>query len=346
MKHGAPPKRKCTHEGCNNGVIRAGVCWTHGARHHYGTGKRDDNISGSTATDDDLSYPSTEDNSCHESNGGDSDGSSPSAKDNTSKKASDSLINRAGNNMETTSGSTAMDENDASLPPAKDNHPNKRRICLHPSCTKWAQTGEVCLAHLICIPAQDDGADKQKSNNDDEEHSKIIAIPPLSENKKLGLVVDFSKESHGALIKRILPDCTFKDEVQVGDRIVTNDGQKVNKSDDLRTGSDRVRQFGIIRSSVAVGSGAKRQCKHSGCSKPALVGGACLIHFKPKSLPKCNFEGCTNNAQRRGFCKRHREEKESSHASNGVDWDGLAPPAEESPPKKRQITKRRDTSDA
>jgi len=61
---------------------------------------------------------------------------------------------------------------------------------------------------------------------------------------KLGLSIVF-EEGSGAVVTGISDACTFRDEVQIGDLIVTIDGKEILNSDDLRVGNDRVRRLGI-----------------------------------------------------------------------------------------------------
>lgn len=77
---------------------------------------------------------------------------------------------------------------------------------------------------------------------------------------RLGLTLNVNKNDpeNGAVITAINPACTFKDQLEVGDRIVTIDGQKVTKIEDLHVNKDKLRKFGIVQkknqgAAVAVG---------------------------------------------------------------------------------------------
>ena len=64
---------------------------------------------------------------------------------------------------------------------------------------------------------------------------------------KLGLTIRVDKTLGGCTITAIDPACTFKDRVEVGDRIVTIDGQKVTKIADLQINNTKQRQFGVVK---------------------------------------------------------------------------------------------------
>lgn len=66
---------------------------------------------------------------------------------------------------------------------------------------------------------------------------------------RLGLTLNVDKNDpeNGAVITAINPACTFKDQLEVGDRIVTIDGQKVTKIEDLHVNKDKLRKFGIVQ---------------------------------------------------------------------------------------------------
>ncbi len=66
---------------------------------------------------------------------------------------------------------------------------------------------------------------------------------------RLGLTLNVNKNDpeNGAVITAINPACTFKDQLEVGDRIVTIDGQKVTKIEDLHVNKDKLRKFGIVQ---------------------------------------------------------------------------------------------------
>ena len=69
----------------------------------------------------------------------------------------------------------------------------------------------------------------------------------------LGLTLEFRQVSEdsnltSAVITKISSKCTFKDEIAIGDRLMTIDGVAVTKLEDLEMGKDRkVRMFGIAK---------------------------------------------------------------------------------------------------
>lgn len=68
---------------------------------------------------------------------------------------------------------------------------------------------------------------------------------------RLGIIIEFNAGEDGAVIKVIGPKCTFRDKIQLGDRIVSIDGRALTKSADLQIGNDRSRIFGIIPLPIA-----------------------------------------------------------------------------------------------
>ena len=69
----------------------------------------------------------------------------------------------------------------------------------------------------------------------DGENPDLIAIP-LSKGA-LGVSVKFCKSADSAVITEILPTCTFRDRIEVGDRLVTVDGKIVSSEKDLPKGT-------------------------------------------------------------------------------------------------------------
>ena len=64
---------------------------------------------------------------------------------------------------------------------------------------------------------------------------------------KLGLTLSVLPNGEGAKIVAIDPACTFKGQVEVGDRIVTIDNKRVEKLEDLTVGKEKMRKFGIAK---------------------------------------------------------------------------------------------------
>mmetsp|Transcript_2790 Transcript_2790/g.4114 ORF Transcript_2790/g.4114 Transcript_2790/m.4114 type:complete len:1196 (+) Transcript_2790:84-3671(+) len=67
---------------------------------------------------------------------------------------------------------------------------------------------------------------------------------------KLGLTVRVDKVLGGCTITAIAPACKFKDRVEVGDRIVTIDGQKISKIADLQINNTKMRSFGVVKKTI------------------------------------------------------------------------------------------------
>ena len=76
-----------------------------------------------------------------------------------------------------------------------------------------------------------------------EEHETVIFYAPPG---KLGFSVRVNKEMGGARIVKVDKMCRVKDQVQVGDRLVTMNGINITKTSDVHN-SLKVRKFEIIR---------------------------------------------------------------------------------------------------
>lgn len=68
---------------------------------------------------------------------------------------------------------------------------------------------------------------------------------------RLFLTLESFKDGVGAVVGAIDPSCAFKEEIRVGDCIVSIDGTKLSKIEDLLAGTDRVRKLGIHRPPLA-----------------------------------------------------------------------------------------------
>jgi len=98
-----------------------------------------------------------------------------------------------------------------------------------------------------------------KSNIGSDSSSAVLYIK--AQAGKLNLKVNFFPNQVGAVITAIYEACTFKHQINVGDRIVTINGyHKVNKFEDLSIGiNEPVRIIGIMRGGVQ--EGGKKQGK-------------------------------------------------------------------------------------
>lgn len=98
----------------------------------------------------------------------------------------------------------------------------------------------------------------------------------------LGLRLKFGKakgtNEGGAEITRVDPRCSFKEQVAVGDRIVTIDDKKITSMEDVKLNKDRVRKLGIVKCPRSVmeaeqnrraAKKAKRSKKSKGSGSPA-----------------------------------------------------------------------------
>ncbi|KAL3803444.1 hypothetical protein ACHAWO_003599 [Cyclotella atomus] len=71
--------------------------------------------------------------------------------------------------------------------------------------------------------------------------TSFLSVPP----GKIGLLL--SVDNSGATVAKIEADGKFRDEIEVGDRIVTIDGARITKAADLQVNNDKVRVFGIAK---------------------------------------------------------------------------------------------------
>mmetsp|Transcript_38375 Transcript_38375/g.80445 ORF Transcript_38375/g.80445 Transcript_38375/m.80445 type:complete len:617 (+) Transcript_38375:105-1955(+) len=80
----------------------------------------------------------------------------------------------------------------------------------------------------------------------DEDGNELLLLP-ISPGK-LGISLQFCKDEVGAIIFAIDATCTFKDYIEVGDRLITVDGNVISKAEDISGGNDgRVRMIGIAK---------------------------------------------------------------------------------------------------
>ena len=75
---------------------------------------------------------------------------------------------------------------------------------------------------------------------------------------KLGLTLSILANGNGAEVRSVDPACTFKGKIDVGDRIVSIDGRRIEKIEDLTVGKDRVRKFGVAKAATANPEAAKK----------------------------------------------------------------------------------------
>jgi hypothetical protein len=80
----------------------------------------------------------------------------------------------------------------------------------------------------------------------------IILVTP----GKIGLTLSIDKTLGGATITKVDPTCRFKEQLSVGDRIVTIDGFRIKSIADLQLNNDKVRRFGIVRKALPAATAA------------------------------------------------------------------------------------------
>ena len=141
----------------------------------------------------------------------------------------------------------------------------EKKKCRIFQCTNLAIREGVCWRHgakeLILGKQSNSGAQQkgkgQQANTGIHhgEDTKTVIIPALQPNEKLGIFVKFNAQEYkGALVTGInKPVCRFSDQIEVGDRIVTNNGKLVKSLQDLKpiTGVG-TRRFEVVSAAVAL----------------------------------------------------------------------------------------------
>lgn len=136
------------------------------------------------------------------------------------------------------SGTTAGSKHSPSQQKQKSD--NKRKICSTHECNNVAVKNGVCKRH---------GAKKPVGHD-----IKTITIPANQANDLLGIVVEFNEQKFkGALVSGIDNEvCRFRDQIDVGDRIISNNGKMVKCAQDLKpvTGVGE-RRFQVITAAAS-----------------------------------------------------------------------------------------------
>jgi hypothetical protein len=73
--------------------------------------------------------------------------------------------------------------------------------------------------------------------------TQLLTVSP----GKLGLTVKVDRALGGCTISAIDPLCTFKDQVEIGDRLVTVDGKIITQIADLHINNTKMRTFGVVK---------------------------------------------------------------------------------------------------
>jgi len=136
----------------------------------------------------------------------------------------------------------------------------RKSQCIKLYCACY-DAGIDCVDDCTCkkcknTPKARAAADKAEMEAKKERQRKLDLIAAAKEEAtmllivspgRLGLTLKIDKVLGGATITEIDPACTFKGQLEVGDRIVTIDGKKVTKVADLQVDKDKVRKFGIAK---------------------------------------------------------------------------------------------------
>jgi len=125
--------------------------------------------------------------------------------------------------------------------------PNASIYCSIEGCkTRAKRKGGTCQKHDPNKPP--DKRKKVRKNPPGVVHYPII-IPIKVSAGKLGLGIKFYSNQQGAVITTIHDTCSFKDQINVGDRIVNiNGSHAVTKLEDLSIGMNEPnRIIGIVK---------------------------------------------------------------------------------------------------
>ncbi len=162
--------------------------------------------------------------------------SSSPAKAASASAAADAQQNNAVQHLD--SGTTAGSKHSPSQQKQKSD--NKMKICSTHECNNVAVKNGVCKRHGAKEPVGHD--------------IKTIIIPANQANDLLGIVVEFNEHKFkGALVSGIDNEvCRFRDQIDVGDRIITNNGKMVKCAKDLKalTGVGE-RRFQVITAAAS-----------------------------------------------------------------------------------------------
>ena len=153
---------------------------------------------------------------------------------------------------------------------------------------------------------------------------------------KLNLKVNFFPNQVGAVITAIYESCTFKHQVNVGDRIVTINGyHKVSKFEDLSIGiNEPVRIIGIMRGGVQEGGKKQQKGIKRKITDATLVS---LPNVPPKPMRPLTAYHI--------FFQLEREyliQSDTSTAADATDTDNKEDEKKDSPPKAKRQTKNSD----
>ena len=102
------------------------------------------------------------------------------------------------------------------------------------------------IAHTIEVMVVSRTEEEDTHSMADAAEGKMLLLT-VSPGKLLGLTIRIDKILGGCTINKIDLVCTFKDQVEIGDRIVTIDGQKITTLADFQINNAKTRKFGVIK---------------------------------------------------------------------------------------------------
>ena len=119
---------------------------------------------------------------------------------------------------------------------------------LHNSCTTVASKQPAVKARQSkkVAPSSARVLCWQSSKEVAPSSARVLTVLTVSPGK-LGLTLSVLPNGDGAKIIAINPACSFKGIVELGDRIVTIDGNRVEKLEDLTVGGEKRRKFVIAK---------------------------------------------------------------------------------------------------
>ena len=118
-----------------------------------------------------------------------------------------------------------------------------KTLNVHCSGTQGIMSSTACHDNCKCKNCKNPKGVNPTSKYDLPPTLIVLTVSP----GKLGLTLSVLPNGEGAKIVAIDPACTFKGRVEVGDRIVTIDGKRVEKLEDLTVGKEKMRKFGIAK---------------------------------------------------------------------------------------------------
>eukprot|EP00970_Alexandrium_tamarense_P000290 scaffold32_cov190-Alexandrium_tamarense.AAC.8 len=160
-----------------------------------------------------------------------------------------------------------------------------------------APTRPAAAQQVAAAPSNANDA-REEEDDDDQVDPYSSNIPAsfclLVSPGRLGLSLTFDS-GIGAVISAIDPACTFKGQIQVGDRIITVDGITVKRPEDLVAGKDKVRQFGVVVAPKKDGDDSEKPASSTTKEKATTTSKLLTSTNKPNSNHPVGHEETQDN---------------------------------------------------